>query len=436
VTVSRGVVIRRIGVVAIAVVAAAIIVVASSGGSRHELFAIVDEASYIGPGTKVVVAGNRVGRVKAADVTRDGRAKLTLEITDAKAWPLPRTTRMRIRWLSTISFAGRYVELEPPPSGPPLSEGGRLMSVQDAAPVEFDDVLKTFDAPTRARLRSTLRTAGSALGRAGAPLHRALGVAPRTVGEARAVMADLGSDPGTLDTLVRATDRVLAGVQRSDPALSQLIDGAEGTFAVTASRHRELSRVLDEAAPTLDDARQTLARADGTLRLAGELTSRIAGGSRELRRLAPPLTRVLGTVDDVGPSATQTLRALQRAAPTLNPFLARLRLLAPRLESVSREAAKQLNCVRPYAPEAAGLASTWSGFEIQGDKTDKYARIATPSSPWDVLPTSAAQAKRLFPSLRFAFPRPPGEVAGQPWFIPECGVGPESVDPSKDPEAP
>ena len=28
-----------------------------------------------------------------------------------------------------------------------------------------------------------------------------------------------------------------------------------------------------------------------------------------------------------------------------------------------------------------------------------------------------------------------GEPAGQPWFIPECGIGPEDLDPDNDPEA-
>ncbi|MEA2273229.1 MAG: hypothetical protein QOI98_1937, partial [Solirubrobacteraceae bacterium] len=36
--------------------------------------------------------------------------------------------------------------------------------------------------------------------------------------------------------------------------------------------------------------------------------------------------------------------------------------------------------------------------------------------------------------LKYAMPRPPGLNAGQPWFQPQCGAGPDSLDPSKDPE--
>ena len=32
-------------------------------------------------------------------------------------------------------------------------------------------------------------------------------------------------------------------------------------------------------------------------------------------------------------------------------------------------------------------------------------------------------------------PRPPGETSGQPWFQPQCGAGPEALDPAQDQEA-
>ena len=37
---------------------------------------------------------------------------------------------------------------------------------------------------------------------------------------------------------------------------------------------------------------------------------------------------------------------------------------------------------------------------------------------------------------KFALPRPPGLTAGQPWFLPDCGAGPDALDPTKDREKP
>jgi hypothetical protein len=37
--------------------------------------------------------------------------------------------------------------------------------------------------------------------------------------------------------------------------------------------------------------------------------------------------------------------------------------------------------------------------------------------------------------MQYAFPIPPGHLAGQPWFQPQCGIGPEVYDADKDPES-
>jgi hypothetical protein len=56
-------------------------------------------------------------------------------------------------------------------------------------------------------------------------------------------------------------------------------------------------------------------------------------------------------------------------------------------------------------------------------------------------PTSLTSTPQVSTSLftqltgqGYALPRPPGLNAGQPWFLPECGAGPSSVNPAHDPE--
>jgi hypothetical protein len=50
-------------------------------------------------------------------------------------------------------------------------------------------------------------------------------------------------------------------------------------------------------------------------------------------------------------------------------------------------------------------------------------------------PLSSKQAVDLHGgALHYAMPRPPGLNAGQPWFQPQCGAGPDALDPAKDPE--
>ena len=50
---------------------------------------------------------------------------------------------------------------------------------------------------------------------------------------------------------------------------------------------------------------------------------------------------------------------------------------------------------------------------------------------------SAQQVTKLTGGgTQYAFPRPPGLNAGQPWLVAQCGAAAEALDAARDPEAP
>jgi ABC-type transporter Mla subunit MlaD len=300
--------------------------------------------------------------------------------------------------------------------------------------VEADDFFRTFDRETRRDLKATLNDGGAALGSADDDLRLALDHAPSAIDEARAVLEDLGADEQALDTLVRSGDRVVHAVQASDRDVGLLIQDASTSFAALAAESDDMRRALSDAPGTLASARQTLGHAERTLRTTGDLATRLAPGVTQVRSAIPRLTSVLQTVQDVGPDARLTLRTARRAAPDLDALLTRARDLMPTIESVSGEAAEQLACLRPYTPEVAGLATTWSRFLLFEDNQDKHARSNFPAFSFNQTRSSSAEVARQFPYLRYGFPQPPGFNAGQPWFLPECHLGPETVDVNQDPE--
>ena len=51
------------------------------------------------------------------------------------------------------------------------------------------------------------------------------------------------------------------------------------------------------------------------------------------------------------------------------------------------------------------------------------------------VPYTAGQAAKMFRGLEYGFPRPPGELANQPWFQPQCGITEKALDPAQDPES-
>jgi hypothetical protein len=164
----------------------------------------------------------------------------------------------------------------------------------------------------------------------------------------------------------------------------------------------------------------------------------LAPGVRQVRKLASPLNSVLGTVVRVAPDATATLATARDATPALNPLLAKATRLMPQLGSIGRQSVAQLKCIRPYTPDIVAFFTNWGDFLSPTDGKDKYIRanvqMLTPA-PYNAITGDSEDIAKTFPGLRYAFPRPPGYNAGQPWFLPECGAGPDALDPSKDPEA-
>lgn len=423
------------------VLVAVLLVLARPGGDAHRgrVVLVVDEAASMFEGVPVRASGNHVGSVADARPTGDGRARITLDVDDRRVWPLPTDSRFRLRFGGTISTSNRYIEIVRGSAASRLSDGALIAARNIDVPLEVDALTGTLDDSTQRDLRTLVRRGGGALEQGGPALRRALGPAPDALGEARAVMGGLGADPASLATLVRAADAVTATIEASDPAVGALVEQASGALGAVGAETRALQGTLTRAPAVLRQTQRTLATADDVLRTAGTLTRRVGPGVTEARRLAAPLARILGTVEQTGPDVRTALATLRRAAPDIDGLLGSLRTTAPQLRDVAAESARQLACVRPYAPELAGFFSTWAGFTGQGDKKDKYARITIQTTvPITTgMPITTPQLSKLFPGLtaQYAFPRPPGANAGKPWFIPECGVGPDSVDPTKDPEA-
>lgn len=430
---SRLLALSALGLAAFAV---AVLVTHSGGAEGGTLRVDVDQALYFQDGSEVRMRGQQVGTVTDVGTRPGGGARLDLRL-DEVAWPLPAGTRVRLHWASAIAYGGRYVELVPPkePGGQMLGDGASVPA-EATAPVELDEVFRAFDREGREDLRRTFETAGAALEGSEEPLRSSLRRAPSALEQARAVVDDLGADSRALRTLVSSSSRVAHAVAGSDPGVDPLIAGAAGTFAATRREAEALRSALESTPRTLQTARATLRRADGTLATVDQLGRHLAPGIDELQAITGPLDRVLTGVREVAPDATAALATARRGAPDITSLLDRTRDLLPMIESVADQAGQQTACIRPYAPEIAGLASTWTGFLAPTDTKDKMARINVPVFPFSNLTTmTPGEITSAFPQVRFAFPIPPGQIAGQPWFLPACGLGPETLDPAQDPEA-
>jgi virulence factor Mce-like protein len=127
--------------------------------STHTLTAQVTDADSIAVGSDVRIAGRLVGQVTAVSAARD-HAGVTFHV-DADDWPLPRDTTAAVR-LATL-LGQKYVQLEPGHDTAMLADNGSIPVTRTRTVVDFDQVLDTFDQPTRTALTSLLRTAAAAV---------------------------------------------------------------------------------------------------------------------------------------------------------------------------------------------------------------------------------------------------------------------------------
>lgn len=420
-------------------VVALIALLATMGGpSGHVLSVTVPDATNVLPGQFIRDAGVKVGTVEGVTAVDGGhKARLKLRL-DNSVWPLPQGTRMALHWGGTVSYVNRYILLDRGPStNPPMATDGVFPATDFSVPVEFDTLLSTFTPPVRRDLKSFMDNAGTALATASPALRRAIEAAPPALTQASDVLGDLDANEAALSALVRSGASVVDAVNRANPGVGALLQSAATTFSAIASRTRQLDATLAAAPSTLVQARDTLASAEPTLNMVQTVSGRIARGVEEARRIAGPLDSLLVTLTNVGPDAIAALGAARRATPSLNPLLAKAAAVLPQLGSISRQAVTSLECVRPYTPDIVAIASDWADFLSGVDGKDHYFRAQVQTlipAPINAMPYNSAQLKQLEPWISYVFPPPPGFAAGQPWFLPQCGEGPETLNAGADPE--
>lgn len=221
----------------------------------YNLSAELPSANSLVPGNEVRIGGVRVGVV--SEVTpvshEDGSVTARFDLTlDEDAKPIPVDSEIVIRARSALGL--QYLEINRGTSEEGY-EVGSTIPVTSAVPepVEFDDVLSTFDEPTRDAIQNNLVEFGNALAGRGLDLNAALGELPETVKYLEPVARNLG-DPDT--RLVQFIDALAATAAEVAPVAeqqAQMFVNLDTTFGAFANVARPfIQETISETPPTLD----------------------------------------------------------------------------------------------------------------------------------------------------------------------------------------
>ncbi len=292
---------RRIALVAVALVAvvAAVIVVSGAsggGGDPYQIRAIFDDAAFAVQGEDVRIAGAPVGTIVALGVTSDKRAALTLQINNSGFTPFHANAFCAIRPQSLIGE--KYVDCNPgTTNAPSLSRinqgpgaGGYYLPVtRTSSPVDTDLVQNIYREPIRQQLAIILNELGTGLAARGSDLNAVIHRANPALGYTDEVLKILARQNRQLAQLARDSDTVLTPLARDREAIKQWVIQANTTSVASAARATDIAR---------------------SFHLLPEFLRQLQPLMVDLAGLADQATPVLNSLSQAAPALTQQYEAL------------------------------------------------------------------------------------------------------------------------------
>jgi len=399
-----------IGAVTVLVVAVAVFLSYNANSGlpfvpSYEIKAVVPDAAELVPGNDVNVGGARVGqvtKVQAALQRGVPVAVLTMKL-EKPLEPLPGDTQLLIRQRSNVGL--KYVELRPgrdrTPGVPP---GGTLPLRQAVLPVDLDDVVSTFDAPTRRGLSNTISELGVGLAGRGRDINRALENLPAVFRDLTVVSRTLASADTDLHGFISGTAAAVSAIAPVAEPLRELFDRGATTFAALDAERDALAATIERAGPTEREA------ADGFVALRPLLreATRFARDAGPALRVLPSASRrFAGALRATGPA----LGRAQRIAPPLDALVVQTRRLARmpaltgalrRLTYVVTEAIPLLRYVNPFQTRCNALGLWFRNVPSigsEGDAMGTWFRFTPVSNVTELVPQAGRTANLHYAPL-------------------------------------
>jgi virulence factor Mce-like protein len=405
----------------------------------YELRVQVPSAAELTKGNDVRVGGARVGAISDIGVRAmpDGRnvATLTLQL-DKAIDPLPRDSTVLIRPRSLLGQ--KYVEITPGSSDQGFASGDLVpLSAATPRPVEFDELINTFDKPTRDAIVANTIGFGTALAGRGGSLNQTFAALRPLVTDLEPVARTLADRRTGLSRLIGALGATAAEVAPVAEEQVQLFAGGERTFRAFADESQALKDTIAETPPTLDTAIRSFPRQRPFLEHTTALFGELRPGVRALRGAAPELAAALRIGTATLPRTIPFNRRLTALLVSLQDFAedphvsagltsltTGLRVLRPTLDFV---APMQTRC--NYLALLVRNASDLLSVGDANGNWQRFSIVATPVGPdSESRPSSGPANGPAVENHLHADPYPNTASPGQPR---ECEAGNEPYPPGK-----
>jgi virulence factor Mce-like protein len=300
------------------------------------IHALVRNSVDIIPGSPVRIAGIDVGQVTGTSA--DGSLTRVDFTVGSNGQPLHKDATITIRDRLFLEGA-YYLALDPgSPSAPVAGDGFTIPVSNTAYPVQFYQVLSTFNSATRQSLENALNTLdqgfGPPAGQQPTAANSGAGGLKQAIPQMAPTLKDIawvseglrGTHPGDVERLLASASDVTTTLQKSSNQLADLVTGFDRVSTALASSDGALARSVAGVDQTLRAAPPALTAVDHAL----PPVTRLAGALDPSLKVAPPLvdelTKAVGELAAVVAPAERS-RLLTTLKTTFVDFPSTLRQL-------------------------------------------------------------------------------------------------------------
>jgi phospholipid/cholesterol/gamma-HCH transport system substrate-binding protein len=220
----------------------------------YDVYAQLPGGENLVKGNEVRVGGFRVGvvdEIKPVTDPKSGKAVARIHMKlDKTVEPLSRDTTLFVRPRSALGL--KYVEVTPGRSKQTWKSGATIPLSQSRAPTELDDVLNTFDKPTRDASQQSLQGYGDAFAGRGMSINGAIEGLRPFVTHLTPVMKNLANPDTQLDQFFLQIGRASAQVAPVADVQARLFGEMADTFGAIAHDPKALQDTIAKAPSTLD----------------------------------------------------------------------------------------------------------------------------------------------------------------------------------------
>ncbi len=280
---------RIVAVVAVVVAIAALAFLLLFRGQTYTVKAQFENASQIVPGNLVTVAGIPAGVIGEIELTPDGQAELTLEVSDDYA-PLREGTRAVVRQASLSGVANRYVELQMGDGrAAPIPQGGRIEADQTRSNVDLDQVFNTFDPVARTAVQRDFRGFAEMYTGREKEANEAFKYLNPALASSASMFQEINRNSGLLDRFVVRTAGFVGDVAERDDDLAGLISNLATTSTALANQRRALGESIERFPTFMRKTNTTFVNLRAAL---DDLDPLVRESRPTLRRLRPFLSQL------------------------------------------------------------------------------------------------------------------------------------------------